>query len=73
MSTPENPWLVQSMQASHPGCAYVTADDRVCKIIASTDLAWLRRVLTWPDNQLTVRQAAARRIRRLTRPTRPTH
>jgi hypothetical protein len=61
-----NPWLVESREQP-PGCQTCDGHDRVEEIKASTDVAWLRRVLAWPDNQLTVRMAAERRLRRLQR------
>jgi hypothetical protein len=63
----DNPWLVASMQHISPGVQTCDVHDRCEKIRNSSDLSWLRRVLAYPDNQLTVREAAARRIRVLTR------
>ena len=61
-----NPWLVDD-QDLMPGAATCEGHDRLEQIKNSTDVAWLRRVLAWPDNQLTVRKAAERRLRVLSR------
>jgi len=60
-----NPWLVESRQKDVPGCQTCVVADRVALINQSADIAWLRRVLTWPDTQLTVQIAAMRRINAL--------
>jgi len=56
-----NPWEVHWS----PGAITCSSEDRIHQIKDSTDLNWLKRVLAWKDNQLTVRQAAERRIRQL--------
>jgi hypothetical protein len=61
----ENPWLVADLQEVCPGCQTCVVEDRVQMIKESTDIAWLRHVLAWRDNQITVRQAAERRLRKL--------
>jgi hypothetical protein len=71
MNSSENPWLVPH-QDLMPGACTCDVHDRLAEIKSSTDLAWLRRAMAWSDSQLTVRKAAAARIRRLTRPTRQT-
>ena len=45
------------------------AQDRITQIQQSSDVSWLRAVLAWPENQLNVRLAAERRLRRLARKT----
>jgi len=62
----ENPWLVWD-QKNYPGCWTCDAADRVSRIKVSQDIAWLKRVLAWRDNQITVRLAAERRLRVLSR------
>jgi len=60
-----NPWLVESAQAYHPGAQTCTVADREEMVRKSEDIDWLRRVLTWPETQLTVKIAASARIIRL--------
>lgn len=57
-----NPW-----QHTRYGMATQTCDteSRIDAIKSSSDITWLRAVLAWPENQLTVRLAAERRLRRL--------
>lgn len=62
-----NPWLVKSMQGTHPGCQTSSGDDRLRMVRESTDVAWLREVMAWEETQLTVRKAAAARARKLGR------
>ena len=42
------------------------SDDRIKQVKASEDVEWLRLVLTHEDVGLTVKAAAARRLRKLT-------
>jgi hypothetical protein len=60
-----NPWLVEDEQEEFPGSMTCTVDDRVQMIKESEDIDWLRRVLTWPETQLTVQVAAMRRVNAL--------
>lgn len=61
-----NPWSQPAPKGW--GISHVTtceAQSRLAKIKESTDIAWLRQVLAWADNQLAVRLAAERRLRKL--------
>ncbi len=59
----KNPWACTDSFLK--GCITCGSDDRLHQIKMSTDLDWLKKVLAWKDNQITVRQAAERRIRQL--------
>jgi hypothetical protein len=53
----ENPWTID--QAG--------TEIRVELIAESRDITWLLRVRAWPDNNVAVRAAADRRLRKLQR------
>jgi len=67
MKQDQNPWLVVDLQNDEPGCQTIDSVSRIEQIKLSHDVAWLRQVLAWRDNQITVRQAAERRLRVLSR------
>ena len=65
MQTTINPWVTLN---PYPGIERTETCDkhnRLERIKKSNDAAWLRQVLAWPDNQVTVSDAALRRLRRL--------
>lgn len=60
-----NPWRTPSSWSSTGFSQYIDAETRIGRIKTSSDVAWLRSVLAWPDNQVSVRVAAERRLRKL--------
>ena len=66
----DDPWARELEVPAPGGVPYtVTCDTegRLDLIRDSTDVLWLRKVLAWPDNQVIVRAAAERRLRKLQR------
>lgn len=62
---PLNPWQTN---ISGTICQTYDGDDRIRKIRATHDVAWLRKVVAWKNgNQKTVQDAAERRLRMLTK------
>ena len=60
-----DPW--NANMPGYPKCRYCAANDRMEKVRASCDLAWLSDVVQCADTQTTVRVAAERKIARLTK------
>ena len=61
-----DPWKVES-PIGYPNCRTMSGDDRREKVRKSNDLAWLSDVIRCADTQKTVREAAERKIGRLTK------
>jgi len=59
-----SPWLVGKLNSYPEIC---DSENRIQKIKSSTDIVWLSRVLAYRDNQVSVRRAAERRLRKLTK------
>jgi hypothetical protein len=68
VALPDDPWRrpVPHYYAI-PHTTVIDAESRLEEIKRSTDITWLRKVLAWPDNQVSVRAAAERRLRKLQR------
>jgi hypothetical protein len=59
-----NPWLIPSL-ATDGEVMICDSESRLAHIRESHNLTWLRQVIAWPDNQLSVRRAALARFNKL--------
>jgi hypothetical protein len=59
----KNPWLIKSGMMK--GCITLSAEDRISRIGVSTNRGWLRSIIAWPEEKITVRTAAQRRLNHL--------
>jgi riboflavin biosynthesis pyrimidine reductase len=65
----DDPWAPEVLPPlkSEPVTVVCDTEGRLDLIRESSDVLWLRKVLAWPDNQVIVRAAAERRLRKLQR------
>ena len=61
----KNPWGEKYEGRMMDGCITSGIGERQDEVKTSTDIAWLRRCLTYPDTEKTVRTAIERRLRKL--------
>ena len=64
MKPQDNPWAYQTFEGRWVQTC--SAADRLVVVRETTDPDRLRTIITWPHTQKTVRQAAERRLRKLT-------
>jgi len=66
--TQKNPWVIPfKWNGSTVAMEHCDAESRIAEIKRSEDVAWLRLVLAWKDSQISVRVAAQRRLRKLSK------